>query len=414
MSNVLVISSDCHAGALPATYEELMPKKYREASASWWLSYAREMVSRAGTFFDQEAVDTFSSKAGQGGGRLKAISDPNTRLRDDEILAMLSDETSPFAPRRGEFDVSTRLRELEDDGIAGEVIFPQMAPFGAGLLQYRNPVSPELNLEGIRAYNRWLADFCSRNPGRHAGVALINVDDIAVTVQTVRDAKEAGLWGGVLLPTSTGDQPFYHDSRYEPLWAVCEELEMPLQSHSGWAPDYGDGTTAVAMYISEVDMWAHRPFTALLWSGTFERHPNLKYILTETGCSWILETLRVLEFKADLQIFKHFMKDLSLRPTEYFQRQCYLGASFLPSHEGKDRHAIGVDKLMWGSDYPHIEGTWPNTMDALRETFGDYPEAEIRSILGGNAAEVYGFDSEQLTKIAARIGPSLASIRGED
>lgn len=161
-------------------------------------------------------------------------------------------------------------------------------------------------------------------------------------------------------------------------------------------------------------MWAHRPFTALLWSGTFERHPNLKYILTETGCSWILETLRVLEFKADLQIFKHFMKDLSLRPTEYFQRQCYLGASFLPPHEGKDRHAIGVDKLMWGSDYPHIEGTWPNTMDALCETFGDYPEAEIRSILGGNAAEVYGFDSEQLTKIAARIGPSLASIRGEE
>jgi predicted TIM-barrel fold metal-dependent hydrolase len=169
----------------------------------------------------------------------------------------------------------------------------------------------------------------------------------------------------------------------------------------------------VAMYISEVDMWAHRPFTALLWSGAFERHPNLKYILTETGCSWILETLRVLEFKADLQIFKHFTKDLSLRPSEYFQRQCYLGASFLPDHEGKDRYEIGVDKLMWGSDYPHIEGTWPNTMEALRKTFGDYPEEEIRSILGGNATEVYGFDSEQLTKTAERIGPTLASIRGE-
>jgi predicted TIM-barrel fold metal-dependent hydrolase len=68
---------------------------------------------------------------------------------------------------------------------------------------------------------------------------------------------------------------------------------------------------------------------------------------------------------------------------------------------------------MWGSDYPHIEGTWPNTMDALRATFGDYPEEEIRSILGGNAMKVYGFDSEQLTKTAARIGPTIASIRGE-
>lgn len=413
MPNVLVISSDCHAGALPATYEEFMPKKYHEASASWWLSYAREMVSRAGTFFDQEAVDAFSSKAGQGGGRLKAISDPNVRLSDGDILAMLSDESSPFAPRRGEFDAVTRLRELDDDGIVAEVIFPQMAPFGAGLLQYRYPISPDQNLEGIRAYNRWLAEFCQTSPGRQAGVALINIDDIDVTVQTVRDAKEAGLWGGVLLPTSTADQPFYHHPRYEPLWAVCDELEMPIQSHSGWSPDYGDSVAATAMYISEVDMWAHRPFTALLWSGVFERYPNLKYVLTETGCSWILETLRVLEFKADLQIFQHFTKDLSLRPSEYFQRQCYLGASFLPAHEGKDRYEIGVDKYMWGSDYPHIEGTWPNTMEALRNTFATYPEGEIRAMLGGNAIDVYGFDADLLGKLAEQVGPSIASIRGE-
>lgn len=413
MPNVLVISSDCHAGALPATYEEFMPKKYHEASASWWLSYAREMVSRAGTFFDQEAVAAFSSKAGQGGGRLKAISDPNVRLSDGDILAMLSDESSPFAPRRGEFDAVTRLRELDDDGIVGEVIFPQMAPFGAGLLQYRYPISPDQNLEGIRAYNRWLAEFCQTSPGRQAGVALINIDDIDVTVQTVRDANEAGLWGGVLLPTSTADQPFYHHPRYEPLWAVCDELEMPIQSHSGWSPDYGDSVAATAMYISEVDMWAHRPFTALLWSGVFERYPNLKYVLTETGCSWILETLRVLEFKADLQIFQHFTKDLSLRPSEYFQRQCYLGASFLPAHEGKDRYEIGVDKYMWGSDYPHIEGTWPNTMEALRNTFATYPEGEIRAMLGGNAIDVYGFDADLLGKLAEQVGPSIASIRGE-
>ncbi len=413
MSNVLVISSDCHAGALPATYEELMPKKYREASATWWLAYAREMVSRAGTFFDQEAVEAYSSKAGEGGGRFKAISDPSVKLSDDDLVAMLCDESSPFAPRRGEFDADTRLRELDDDGIVGEVIFPQMAPFGAGLMQYRSPISPEQNLEGIRAYNRWLADFCQTSPERQAGVALINVDDMDVTVQTVRDAKDAGLWGGVLLPTSTGDQPFYHHPRYEPLWAVCDEVEMPIQSHSGWSPDYGDSVAAVAMYISEVDMWAHRPFTALLWSGVFERYPNLKYVLTETGCSWILETLRVLEFKADLQMFQHFTKDLSLRPTEYFQRQCYLGASFLPAHEGKDRYEIGVNKYMWGSDYPHLEGTWPNTMEFLHNTFATYPEAEIRAMLGGNAIDVYGFDAEKLGKLAEQVGPSIASIRGE-
>ena len=77
--------------------------------------------------------------------------------------------------------MAVRSKELEADGIAGEIIFPQMAPFGAGLLQYRRPVDPEHNLAGIRAYNRWLADFCNLNPGRHAGVILINIDDSEVS-----------------------------------------------------------------------------------------------------------------------------------------------------------------------------------------------------------------------------------------
>ena len=410
MSNVLIISSDCHAGALPATYGEYLPANLREANTTWWLAYAREMINRAGTFFDQEAVEAYADQAGDGGGRMKAFA-RTVDLDDAAIMEMLSDESSPFAPRHGEFDAAARLEDLEADGIAAEVIFPQMAPFGAGLLQYRNQVDPQQNLEGCRAYNRWLADFCNTNPGRHAGVALINVDDIDVSVQEIRNAKESGLFGGVLFPTSTGDEPFYHHPRYEPLWTACEELEMPVQSHSGWSPDYGDVPAATAMFISEVDMWAQRPFTAMMWSGVFERHPKLKYVLTETGCSWILEKLRVLEFKADNPIFKHFTKDLSLRPSEYFQRQCFIGASFMPAHEGVDRHRIGVDKLMWGSDYPHLEGTWPNTMKCLRDTFSEYPEDEIRTILGSVALDVYGFDAEQLRAVADRVGPSLSDIQ---
>jgi predicted TIM-barrel fold metal-dependent hydrolase len=412
--NVLIISSDCHAGTLPSGYNEYMPAKYHEAANEWWVKYTREMMSRIGTFFDQEAVEAYGDGVGdEGKGRMRAMSDPNFSPSDNDLLSMLSDPSNPFAPRRGEFDASVRIEELDDDGVAGEIIFPQMAPFGAGLMQYRHDVTPELNLVGCRAYNRWLADFCNRYPTRMAGVALINVDDIEVTVQEIRDAKAAGLWGGVLLPSSTGSHPFYHHPRYEPIWAVCEEIDMPLQSHSGWSPDYGDVESATAMFISEVDMWAQRPFTAMMWSGAFERHPNLKYILTETGVGWILEKLRVLEFKAADPIFKHFTKDLSLGPTEYFERNCWIGASFMPAHEGKFRHDIGVDKLMWGSDYPHLEGTWPNTMKALNETFGDYPEGEIRAILGGVATEVYGFDVAQLRPIANEIGPSIAQIRVE-
>ncbi len=412
MQRVLVISSDCHAGALPATYNEYMPRAFHDAANAWWLAYAREMYSRAGTFFDQEAVKTYSEQAGEGGARMQAFSDPTLKLNDADILGMLGDASSPFAPRRGEFDATVRMQELDADGIAGEVIFPQMAPFGAGLMQYRYPVTPEQSFAGCQAYNRWLADFCSANPARQAGVALIDVEDIEASVREIRSARAMGLWGGVLLPSSTGRHPFYHHPRYEPIWAVCEELDMPVQSHSGWSPDYGDLPSATAMFISEVDMWAQRPFTAMLWAGVFERYPNIKYMLTETGVGWVVEKLRVLEFKAASPMFKHFNRGLNMTPSGYFARNCWLGASFMPEHEGRFRHQIGVDRLMWGSDYPHLEGTWPNTMKALNETFALYPEQEIRDILGLNAAKAYGFDVAALAPLAERIGPTLSAIRG--
>jgi predicted TIM-barrel fold metal-dependent hydrolase len=410
---VLIISADCHAGALPSIYNEYMPAKYHEAANTWWVTFTREMMSRVGTFFDQEAVEAYADQAGQGGERMKAMSDPALTPTDEDLLSMLSDPSNPFAPRRGEWDASVRLKEIDDDMSAGEVIFPQMAPFGAGLMQYRREISAEHNLEGCKAYNRWLADFCKTSPARMAGVALINVEDIDVSVEMIREAKRAGLWAGVLLPTSTGTHPFYHHPRYEPIWQVCEELEMPIQSHAGWSPDYGDVESATPMFISEVDMWAQRPFTAMMWSGAFERHPNLKYILTEVGTGWVGEKLRVLEFKADHPIFKHFTKDLSLSPSEYFERNCYLGSSFLPRHEARFCKEIGVHKIMWGSDYPHLEGTWPNTREALTETFYDFAEEDIRAILGLNAANVYGFDVDALSPVAQEIGPSIAEIRGE-
>ncbi|MGB1140009.1 MAG: amidohydrolase family protein [Halioglobus sp.] len=414
MSNVVIISSDCHAGALPEGYKPYMDSKYHAAANQWWLQYAREMMKRMGTFFDQEAAEEFNARSGdQGAGRMDPTAASTAAAASDaELWDFLCDPDSIIAPRRGEYMPDVRLQELEDDGIAGEIIFPQMAPFGAGLMQYRHEISPEENLAGNQAYNRWLADLCAVNPGRHAGVAIINVDDISVAVQEVRDAHKAGLFGGVLLPSGTGNNPYYHDyAHYAPLWSVCEELGMPIHTHSGWTPDYGDVPSATPMFISEVDMWAQRPFKALLWSGVFERHPDIKLVFTEAGVGWILEVLRVLDFKIDNPIFAHFTKDLSLTPREYFQRNCYIGASFLPRHEVGFRYEIGLDKLMWGSDYPHMEGTWPNTMQKLRETFHDVDESEIRALLGTTAIDVFGFDRELMESAAQRIGPAISDIQ---
>jgi len=410
-SRVMMISADCHAGALSGTYNEYMPKKYHAAADAWWLEYAREMVIRRGTFFDQEASEAYDEAASGTTGRFTKQFEKED-LTDDLVLAMLKDGESAFAPRAGEVDPKIRLEELEADGVVADVIFPQMVPFGASLLQFRGDENPEHTHIGNTAYNRWLADFCEVNPGRHAGVAIIQVQDIEVAVQEVREAHALGLFGGVLLPGTTGEHYYYHHPRYEPLWQVCEELDMPLQVHGSWSPDYGDVDCATAMYVCEVDVIAHRAFTALVLGGVFERHPNLKLIFTEVGCSWILETLRRLETRCRNPIFKHFTKGLSLGPTEYFQRNCFLGASFLTAEEAADRHRVGLDRFMYGTDYPHLEGTWPNTRKFLNETFHDFPEAEIHSVLGETAAEVIGFDVDLLRAAAERVGPTVAEVRG--
>ena len=383
MTKLMILSADCHAGAQPATYREYLPQKLRSAYDDWQQQLEEEMAKRVGTFYDQEVENE----------------------RENNVSAMAGIE--------GEWNPDVRLNQLEADGIAGEVIFPQMAPFGGGLLQYRTPVDPAQNLEGNRAYNRWLADLCNANPGRHAGVALISVEDIDVAIQDVTDAKKNGLWGGVLIPAGTGDNPYYHDERYEPLWSACEDLEMPVHTHSGWSPDYGDGQGATAMFIAEVAWYAHRPFTCFVWAGVFERHPKLKLIMTEQGTRWILETLRDFDRNFDSPLFKYFGAGLSLRPTEYFQRQCHFGASMLSPEDCELRHEIGVDKLMWGSDYPHMEGTWPKTLESLRATFGPVDDAaETQAMLGGNAVETFGFDLDLMKKTAARIGPTLEDISG--
>ena len=109
-------------------------------------------------------------------------------------------------------------------------------------------------------------------------------------------------------------------------------------------------------------------------------------------------------------MFKHMTSALPLKPSEYFARQVFVAASMLSPEECGLRYKIGVDKLMWGSDYPHPEGTWPHTEERIHETFGDVPEDEVRAMLGETAAKVYRFDIAQLAKDAERVGPLPSEI----
>jgi predicted TIM-barrel fold metal-dependent hydrolase len=242
-------------------------------------------------------------------------------------------------------------------------------------------------------------------------------------VAEVRWARAHGLRGGVLLPGTPpgGDYEPLWSSVYEPLWQVCEELEMPLNVHGGGGgPYYGEEEISYVMFVLEVPWWAHRAMWHLMFSGVLERHPDLQLVFTEQGTAWVPERLKELDHfysrmrdastGAQESMWGGPVRALSLSPSEYWARQCHIGASFLRPSEARLRHEVGVDRLMWGTDYPHVEGTQPYTTEALRATFAGIPEIEVRAILGGNAAGLYGFDLAALQPIVDRIGPTVAEV----
>jgi predicted TIM-barrel fold metal-dependent hydrolase len=171
------------------------------------------------------------------------------------------------------------------------------------------------------------------------------------------------------------------------------------------------------VYITEVCWWSARPLWFLIWGGVFERHPKLKVAVTESTTIWVPELLALLDFRYAETPYSAKLGDyrshLSKKPSEYFRDHVFLGASCMPRREVELRHAIGVRNIMWGSDYPHPEGSWPETRAQMLAAFRGTPDADLEAMLGGNAARVYGFDLEKLAPLAARIGPEKRWFRSE-
>ncbi|MGA1541812.1 MAG: amidohydrolase family protein [Ilumatobacteraceae bacterium] len=352
----------------------------------------------------------------------------------DDFDAWAATFENPYPDLEGDlgprnWNSARRDGDLLQDGIVAEVIFPNTVPpfYPKSSLTTQPPAMTRADAErrwaGLRAHNRWLADFCNETPGRRAGVAQINMLDMDATVAEVRWARDNGLRGGVLLPGTPpgGEAPQLYEPYYEPLWQVCEELGMPLNHHTGSAsPPMGPEDLDAVIFMLEVSWFAHRALTHLVVGGALDRHPDLQLVFTEQGTAWVPEELKRLDFFFDRMATatgsqeaewgRAIVTGLSAKPSEYWARQCNIGASFIRPNEVLLRHEVGIDRIMWGSDYPHKEASTPYSELALRLAFGPVPVDETAMMVGGNAARLYGFDLDALAPLAAQYGPKVADV----
>jgi len=386
MRRYTIISTDCHAGPPHAGggFRDWIDPAYRER-LELDMAQARDMIREIEDLFDADfRSEQDESEAAQRGGR------------------------------RGVGDPGLHLEELAQDGIVADVIFPDVSqqngpPFKADAGPGGVGVDHALQSVGVWAYNRWLADFVAHAPDRLGGLALITIHDIPETLKQIEWAKRNGL-RGVILPAGVGSLPFYHHPRYEPLWSACEALELPIHTHVGSAiPDYGDLPGSLTLFATESMWFSHRPFWFLVWGGVFERHPRLQMVFAEQGSDWVPDQLELLD-RMYHTMFRHEQKRLSVPPSEYWRRQCTVQSMFLTPREVAQRHEIGIGNMTWGSDYPHYEGSWPNSLRCLREMLRGVPEPECEALLSRNAARVYGFDLARLDALAADLPAGSADL----
>jgi predicted TIM-barrel fold metal-dependent hydrolase len=285
-------------------------------------------------------------------------------------------------------DLALRHEDLDHEGIWGEIVYPSIGLWN-GLIR-----DPELYREGVRALNDWLADAFLRVTSRSvpaAEISVLSVDD--AVAETIRVA-ELG-FKAITVPTSLEESMAWNDRRWELLWSTVEETGMVLASHigsdvrrsdgPGVRPFHGDGA-AVLNYV-ETSYGGQRLATMLVASGVLDRHPKLRLLISEGGASWVpFVADRMTECYRQHGVWVR--PKLSRPPKQIMFEQVY--ASFQHDQTAVTAHtAMGYENVMWGSDYPHMEGTFGHTQETLHELFDGVEERARDRIMRGAFLELF-------------------------
>ncbi|GMU79482.1 MAG: amidohydrolase [Acidimicrobiia bacterium] len=290
------------------------------------------------------------------------------------------------ATRAGYRDPYERLRDMDVDGVEAEILYSELSAFRFF------PLLGDGWREVARAFNDVLADFASVDPKRLLVSYQLPILDIDFAIEELERLADRGA-RSVHLPNHPQEVgcPDYFDARYDPLWARLSEIGIPVSQHLGIkeslydvcrrdpTPQKGIFATLPALMLAEtLGFW--------ILTGVLERFPNLRIVMVEPGLTWVPFYLDQLDVAVRAGFEFPGVKEL---PSDYFKRQMYL--TFVEDARGlRDRHELGVENLMWSTDYPHPQCSWPNSLAVIERQFAGIPEVERDLIVGGNAARVYG------------------------
>jgi predicted TIM-barrel fold metal-dependent hydrolase len=337
-----------------------------------------------------------------------------------------------------QWDSELRIETLERAGVVAEVLFPNGQPFQLNRLDdHPRAANPELAEVGRQAYNRWLVDFCALAPERRRGQMQTSFLDVDQAVNDVHWAKEHGL-GGIMLPELTPESRAFVDPELDPIWAACQETDLPISAHGGASfPDYGPaGFAAMVAVMAENAFFSNRSLWMLISGGVFDRFPALRVSYVETQAYLMVAALQHLDSMANpAGDWMGFARTMDREETtdrlgsEYLGRNVFVGVSPFSQVQlsmadliGKDADGralpgvhIGTDAAMFGVDYPQYESIFERTMSEVANLVATpgVTEDDARKIVFDNAVAVYGFDRAALEPHVDRVGFELADVRAD-
>ena len=299
-------------------------------------------------------------------------------------------ETFRYEDYPGGWEPAARLKDQDVDGIEAEVLFSSAA-------RQLYSITDEAYQRAIfRSYNEWLAEFCSVNPQRLIGLALIPILDIEHTVADIRHYAKLG-FRGVQIPTRIRDSGYYED-KYEPMWAALEETRMVVNVHTsatqGVARTHYEGPRDVdpkkqSLGFANKQAPAQQFLGNMILSGVFDRYPKLKVVCAEFDVGWVANLVQQVDYWFGRASTFDAEKNINkLPPSEYFRKNAFF--TYQDDRAGVlTAPVFGADNFLWASDYPHGVTTWPYSKETVDRNCESIDPIVKRKLNRENAAKLY-------------------------